>query len=90
MRTHQVVRPSDEVLAPPDLPDGSFTRVQDRLLVSEPALLVQYEVAGHAARDEGARAALREVGLEGDSAEGTLHVEDVRLGIGERIYRDLS
>ena len=51
--------------------------MQNGLLVTEPALLVQNQVARHPSRDEGTRAALRKVRLQRHSPDWSLHVEDV-------------
>lgn len=64
--------------------------MQHGLLIPEPALFVQDEVAGHAARDEGACAALREVGLERNRAYWPLQVEDMGFGICDGKHGDLS
>ena len=59
-------------------------------MADEPTLLVKDEVSGHAARDEGARGSLAEIGFEGDRTHGSSCVKGEGLWRGQGVHEDLA
>lgn len=89
--THGVVGPRNQCPTPFDAPNRTLAIVKDRLLVPQPALLVQHEDTSHPSRDKLARVgALGEAGLKGDTDEGPTKVKDRHLRREQREDGDLA
>lgn len=85
-RAYRIIGPDDVIEPPVSRPNRSFARVQNSLLIAQPAFLVKDQVASQASRDKVALVGMLVVlRLERDGPHGTLEVLDEGIGAAREL-----